>query len=48
MVWGSKLSRIRRFISSKYSDWLWDPPSLLFNRYWVLLLPPFWGKAAVA
>ena len=22
------------------SEWLWDPPSLIFNRYWVLSLVP--------
>ena len=33
-VWGLSTSRSKRFCSSpNCSDWLWGPPSLLFNQY---------------
>ena len=44
MVQGSLPGRGKRFSSSpKHPDWIWSPPSLLFNGNWVFLLG---GKAA--
>jgi hypothetical protein len=34
------------FSSTKHSDWLWGPSSLLFNEYWAFFVGRGRGKGA--
>jgi hypothetical protein len=44
MTWGSNPGRGKRFISSSREcpDWVWDPPSLIFNVYCGLFTGEKW------